>query len=749
MRLISTRLIAACCLISCVAADATSLIGGLGRRSVMAQSQGVMSLALRRTANGVEVVIAGVGEQPVLQQRIKAGQWQGRLQTRGTPGVRNGQQQISDPSLGLAQVSLSGAGSTYSVSVELVEGQPLSEPIVSADGRDLILQFSGLVPPPSLQTGRLDLNTPGRLPQPRYAPPLRPRAVAPPLGDMAVGTMVLQNRSYVNVSGPPVTLTLNNAPAKDALMALARLGGYGFVYVGDDAASPGVTTANASGASTAPGASGGGGRPVSMAFQNESYARALNGVLLASGLQGKLDGRTLLVGSAVSAKTFGPQVSKVYRLNQASAASAADYLASLGASISKVNTTSITSSETASSGTPANNTAASTATTSQLTNIETYGASVGPLRGLSGTTDSRLQTITLVGDSNLVAVAESYLKQIDLRQRQVALSVRILDVTLDNDAAINNSFAFRYGNNFIVSDRGELVGAFGNLLPPNNSNFDTISGEAQSGKPERVTASGDNAQVADTVLTPIAPARINPGTVYPKDNFFDFVRAMITSSSTKTLASPTLILSENPSEISGGAEVSVSGADSAFNTATIGRPRANESFITVGTQEIISYTVQAGQNGAPNSCQPEFGTAGLTFGARVSKIDDNGFVTFTLSPSIAAPTDQQQSVAGCGNVTILSVRRLDTGSLRVRDGQTLILTGVISDSDLQRVRKWPILGDIPLVGQFFRGSDGQRQKRELVILVTPRIIDDRDGGSYGYGYQPSLPAARQLLQGDL
>jgi type IV pilus assembly protein PilQ len=633
--------------------------------------------------------------------------------------------------------------------VELVEGQPLSEPVVSADGQDLILQFSGLVLPPSLQTGRLDLNTPGRLPQPRYAPPLRPRAVAPPLGDMAVGTMVLQNRSYVNVSGPPVTLTLNNAPAKDALMALARLGGYGFVYVGDDAASPGVTTANASGASTAPGASGGGGRPVSMAFQNESYARALNGVLLASGLQGKLDGRTLLVGSAVSAKTFGPQVSKVYRLNQASAASAADYLASLGASISKVNTTSITSSETASSGTPANNTAASTATTSQLTNIETYGASVGPLRGLSGTTDSRLQTITLVGDSNLVAVAESYLKQIDLRQRQVALSVRILDVTLDNDAAINNSFAFRYGNNFIVSDRGELVGAFGNLLPPNNNNFDTISGEAQSGKSERVTASGDNAQVADTVLNPIAPARINPGTVYPKDNFFDFVRAMITSSSTKTLASPTLILSENPSEISGGAEVSVSGADSAFNAATIGRPRANESFITVGTQEIISYTVQAGQNGAPNSCQPEFGTAGLTFGARVSKIDDNGFVTFTLSPSIAAPTDQQQSVSGCGNVTILSVRRLDTGSLRVRDGQTLILTGVISDSDLQRVRKWPILGDIPLVGQFFRGSDGQRQKRELVILVTPRIIDDRDGGSYGYGYQPSLPAARQLLQGNL
>ena len=59
---------------------------------------------------------------------------------------------------------------------------------------------------------------------------------------------------------------------------------------------------------------------------------------------------------------------------------------------------------------------------SNLTQIDTYGASEGPLKGLSGTTDSRLQTITLIGDSRLVDVAASYLKKIDLRQRQVAWS---------------------------------------------------------------------------------------------------------------------------------------------------------------------------------------------------------------------------------------------------------------------------------------------------------------------------------------
>jgi len=75
----------------------------------------------------------------------------------------------------------------------------------------------------------------------------------------------------------------------------------------------------------------------------------------------------------------------------------------------------------------------------------------------------------------------------------------------------------------------------------------------------------------------------------------------------------------------------------------------------------------------------------------------------------------------------------------------LILTGVISDGDQQIVSKWPILGDLPFVGQFFRNTEGSKQKRELVIMVTPRIIDDSNGGTYGYGYQPSTREARQFV----
>jgi type IV pilus assembly protein PilQ len=564
---------------------------------------------------------------------------------------------------------------------------------------------------------------------------------------MAVGTMLLANPSYVNISGPPVTMTVKDAQAKNVLMALSQLGGYGFVYVDEP---------SEAGKANLP-------RPISVAFRNESYSRAVNSALMAAGIQGKKDGNTLFAGPKVLGKSFGAQLSKVFRLNQVSSNSAADYLANLGATVTKTNviTTAVTQGVAQNSAVQGGPNSATTVGSTQ-TSVEAYGASIGPLVGLQATSDSRLSTITLVGSSSLVAVAERYLKQLDLRQRQVALSVRILDITLDNDKQINNSFAFRYGNNFIVNNNGQLLAAFGSLLPPTQEGFDILSGGSSNAKPVR---NEENTTCVDgvctstrtgEVLAPVSPAPINPSSAYTRDNFYDFVRAQIESRSTKVLASPTLILSENPEEIREGADDvaaniqtlgtgsggSVGGGGSA--SATIGRTKANESYVTVGEQVIINFEPTAGQNGAPTTCKPVFGIAGLTFGARVSKIDDNGFVTFSMSPAIQASVDERV-VPNCGPINILAVRRLDTGSARVRDGQTLILTGVISESDGEIVRKWPILGDIPLVGQFFRATSGSRGKRELVILVTPRIINDTEGGSYGYGFEPSSRDSRQLM----
>ena len=804
----------------CTAGVAVSLVcaSGLDLAPALAQVQGAptgpaqaspraipisartapLELRVDRRSDAVDVVISGVGPGPQLQQSSNGAVWLGRLYVATPTGLRRGTQTLSLPEAGFQSISLSGIGSQFNIQVAPVPGFPLGRPLVSADGNNLILTFAA-APQASQQTFSRDLTIPGRVPQPDMVPPLQPRAVAPPVGDMAVGSILIANSGFVNVSGPPITMTMQNAPARTVLMSLSRMGGYGFVYVNADSSSQ--SASGSSGTQSAASSSGSQtaandqatSRPISISFRNENYSKALNSVLLAAGLQGKVEGNTLRAGPNVLSKGFGAQLSKVYRLNQVGAKSAADYLGTLGALVSSVNTTTSfayapTSGSQSSSNSVYNGNAAQSNSQSnyqsnyssyqksgESSQIDSYGASAGPLQGLRVTTDSRLSTITLVGGPALVAVAETYLRQLDLRQRQVALSVKILDVSLDNQKEIDNSFAFRYGNNFIVNDSGQMLGAFGSLLPPTADAFgrgypQDVSFEiGADGKITATAPIGYNAMGGANLGPEFYPprnqgslfvdaTRRNPGLAYPPNNFYNFLKAKIESTSTKVLASPTLILSENSEELrtgddqlavniqslSSGGSGGSSGGGGGSTSAAIGRTKANESYVTVGEQVITNYTVTTGTLGNGNSCQPQFGIAGLTFGARVSKIDDNGFVTFSMSPAISA-TVRQFPVQGCGPIDILAIRRLDTGSARVRDGQTLILTGVISDRDTEAVTKWPILGDIPIIGQFFRNSGSNRAKRELVILVTPRIIDDTQGGSWGYGYQPSTRDTRRFM----
>lgn len=743
----------------------SSAAGAPSANTSAVSTAGPLQLKVRRLRDSVEVVIEGAGLAPQLQQSSGANGWQGLLTTATPSGLRVGPQRLSLPELGFQTITLDGSGSSYRVGVTPVAGAPLGRPVVSGDGASLIISFPASAQV-SLPVARFNAQQPGYIPQASFAPPLQPRAVAPPLGDMAVGSMTLRNPGYLNLSGPAVTMTLKNAPAKDALMALAQVGGYGFAYVAE------ADAANATGGA---GGVDAGSTRISLAFRGESYGRAFNTALLAAGLQGRREGNMILAGPKALSKTFGPQLSKVYRLNQVGPNAAADYLANLGATVTKTNTITTSVTQGGDLNQPSGAPNSATTQSSRITNVEAYGASSGPLLGLRATTDTRLGTITLVGDPVTVSVAEQYLKQLDLRQRQVALSVRILDVNLDNVSEIDNSFAVRWGNNFIVNDSGQLLGAFGRNLPPTSNDFRrgvpndlTVELKPSDGTtPGTVTTEGTNLPGLQTSASAtlngavsqggslVNGVRLNPGVNFPSDQFFDFVRAQIVSGSTKLLASPTLILQENTSLLREGSETesSTGSSQSASQGITnigldsaVGRRRANEGVVRVGTNVVTGYSTETPSQGGNVVCTPELSTAGLVLGARVEKIDDNGFVTFVLSPSVSAVTDQENAPQGCGsNLNILSIRSLDTGALRVRDGQTLIMTGVISDFDRTEVSKWPILGDMPLIGQFFRKSSGRKEKRELVIMVSPRIINDDQGGVYGYGYQPGTAAGREFF----
>lgn len=736
----------------------TSWAGPLLTASVVqARELRTAELQVRREGNSVSLVVVGVGAKARLdQQKQSAFSWEARIVSPEASGLKQGPlQQLTLPSAGLDKVMLLEAGDDYILRVVPDEDTNLSRPQISANGQDLIIRFQGLTAaPPVKTTARLDLRAPGRVPQPRYAPPLRQRAVAPPVGDMAIGTMLVTNRSFVNVSGPPVTLTLKDAPAKDALMSLARLGGYGFVFVDETA---GLSTPSSAETIS---------RPVTMAFRGERFDRALNSVLMASGLQGKLDGRTLLVGTAVSAKTFGPQMSKVFRLNQSDAAGASRYLGNLGAQITVTNTTTTTARNSEQSGTSSSSSEFTTTSQSQRAEAELYGSGVGPLVGLIGTTDKRLNTITLIGDSQLIALAQSYLRQIDLRTRQVAVKIQILSVTLSNDKSINSSFSARIGDEgYFVSESGKAHINFGSKKPGGSAGAGVYSAADVSGSPgvyrsadslvqkqrramvpKQIWSPGSNGgsggfvDVFDADGQPIYVASTNPNStefvnvfdengqpVYirpqdpgayrqPNNSFYSYLEAVIESTSAKTLAEPTLLIQEgHKAEVETGKSV-VTGVEEI--------ERENGTTATVPTRE----------------------NAGLKVDVAVDRIDDNGFISLNINPeiSVAIPTNDNP---GGYTISDIQARKLKSGQVRLRDGQSLVLTGVITDDQREKAEKWPILGDLPLIGSLFRNNQSTREKGELVIIVTPRILDDQQGGSFGYGYRPGTDASREMLRG--
>ena len=87
---------------------------------------------------------------------------------------------MQSPGLAMVQLRSEGSATTLRVEAESVRFSPFGDQSVRDD---LIISFTGLAVllPPGQSTGRLDLTRPGRVAQPGFLPPMRPRAVAPPL----------------------------------------------------------------------------------------------------------------------------------------------------------------------------------------------------------------------------------------------------------------------------------------------------------------------------------------------------------------------------------------------------------------------------------------------------------------------------------------------------------------------------------------------------------------------------------------
>lgn len=525
--------------------------------------------------------------------------------------------------------------------------------------------------------------TPVPRPQVQQAPPFLPRAVAPPIGDISVAEGVPSFSSINLGSNERIPkLLLRDAPAREVLSLLARAAGLNLVFT-----PAGDTEAGAEGASAD-------GPPVSLDIENESVQDVFNHVLRVTGLQANRVGRSVYVGPTlpVSAQNVS---ARTLRLNQVDATVATNFLVALGAesAVSRERLVTNVNAVTVAEGAPPI-TETQTSTVEQIeVNRVDYEDSQGILRGLQVVADERTNSVTLVGRADLIAIATEQLTRIDLRRRQVAVNVRVIDIDLNAIDAFGTSFSFQSGLFGVLSSGGLGILNIGDGGTPDPTSQSTPTG------------------------TPILPRTLGgPGTNATSGNFLAQLLGTVQNGNGKIITDPTLIVQEG-------------------QTATV---QLTQDVVTELTQ-----TIEVTETGTLTTLDIETEPAGLILQIDVDRIDDNGFVSLSVAPSISAPTDSFTS--NVGTFFLLSERQISSGQVRIRDGQTLLLSGIIQESERNSINKIPILGDIPILGALFRSTVTDNQRRELIVLLTPQILDDSDQSTFGYQYTPS-ESVREILE---
>jgi type II secretory pathway component GspD/PulD (secretin) len=99
-------------------------------------------------------------------------------------------------------------------------------------------------------------------------------------------------------------------------------------------------------------------------------------------------------------------------------------------------------------------------------------------------------------------------------------------------------------------------------------------------------------------------------------------------------------------------------------------------------------------------------------------VSEDGFITLEVEPQVS-------DVIGAGSTGLpVTNKRSVKTTVRVTDGETAVIGGLLVKNRIEVVRKVPLLGSIPILGYLFRHTSTQNQDSEISVLITPRLWSD-------------------------
>ncbi|HFB2478594.1 TPA: type IV pilus secretin PilQ [Neisseria gonorrhoeae] len=171
---------------------------------------------------------------------------------------------------------------------------------------------------------------------------------------------------------------------------------------------------------------------------------------------------------------------------------------------------------------------------------------------------------------------------------------------------------------------------------------------------------------------------------------------------------------------SGALNLELSASESLSKTKTLANPRVltqNRKEAKIESGYEIPFTVTTASGGG-NSTNTELKKAvlGLTV---TPNITPDGQIIMTVKINKDSPA---QCASGNNTILCISTKSLNTQAM-VENGGTLIVGGIYEESNGNTLTKVPLLGDIPVIGNLFKTRGKKTDRRELLIFITPRIID--------------------------
>jgi len=287
---------------------------------------------------------------------------------------------------------------------------------------------------------------------------------------------------------------------------------------------------------------------------------------------------------------------------------------------------------------------------------------------------NKMASVLMVTDfSQNLEIVEKFLQQVErVASRQVIIEAQILEVTLND--------RFQLGIDWRLLPQMTNAGiAWGG-----NQNLSGASGTIPTSWTVPAAATGFTAGIATLNFTSMIDALSQQGHVN-----------LISSPRVSTLNNQKSIIKAAIEDVFFEVSISASTGGPPIITAT---PRN----VTIGV--ILNVTPQ---------------------------IDDEGNILLDIQPSVTEELTRRTQAVGFSGGTqisteapVVSVRQTQTVA-RVRDGQTIVIAGLIRERKRNQDTGIPGLMEIPLLGYLFRNTAEIKEKSELVILITPRIQGER------------------------